>query len=354
MAVTYTPIDDNGNGRARAGERLRSSPVPSPLRDRASLRVYADQREAYYHIERKMLAPGTEITFSLFVNDRLSITPLIEASEASPVQLRDTFTGVTSDLVIRKTDIPQYRRYLDLVLSGQADHGRAGALTKALAVREHAKIVLKELLDDPRSGEGIRRSAQLVSSLIACVLDDRKTLYDMLCLRSFDTYTYTHSVNVAVLSLGLGISVGLTKDGLEMLGIGAMLHDIGKSAVPREVLIKQGRLTKFEYALIKSHVIEGEKILRSHPGVPEPSLSAVLQHHEKLSGRGYPHRLSGRDVTLFGRITAIADCYDALTTRRPYKAELTPFRALSIVVNEPANYDARLLNAFIRMLGKEA
>jgi putative nucleotidyltransferase with HDIG domain len=300
-----------------------------------------------------MLVPGTEITFTLFVNDRLAITPLIEASEASPVRLRDTFADVTCDIVISKTDIPQYIRYLDLIMGRQAEQGRAGALTKALAVREYSKIVLKELLDDPRSGEGIKKAGRLVQSLMDCVLGDRETLYDMLCLRSYDTYTYTHSVNVAVLSLRLGISAGLPKDDLEMLGLGAMLHDIGKSAVPHEVLTKQGRLTKVEYALVRSHVIEGEKILRAHPDVPEPSLSAAVQHHEKLSGRGYPHRLCGREITLFGRITAIADCYDALTTRRPYKDALSPFKALSIVVSEPADYDTRLLHTFIRMLGKE-
>ncbi|MBI3592887.1 MAG: HD domain-containing protein [Nitrospirae bacterium] len=131
-----------------------------------------------------------------------------------------------------------------------------------------------------------------------------------------------------------------------------MLHDIGKSAISHEILHKQGKLDDTEYRIIKNHVIEGEKILRAHKEFPTESLSAVLQHHEKLSGKGYPFKLSGNEIKPFGRIAAIADCYDALTTQRPYKQAFTPFYALSIVAKETGEYDPDLLKIFIKMLGK--
>ena len=130
------------------------------------------------------------------------------------------------------------------------------------------------------------------------------------------------------------------------------MHDIGKSAVPSEILSRQGKLNNIEYKVIKNHVIEGEKLLRAHNDFPEESFAAVLQHHEKLTGKGYPFGLSGSGIKLFGRITALADSYDSLTTQRPYKLAVSPFSALSIVAKETGNYDPELLGVFIKMLGK--
>ncbi len=153
-------------------------------------------------------------------------------------------------------------------------------------------------------------------------------------------------------SVGLGVAVNLPRPQIELLGMGAMLHDVGKSAIPGDILNKQGKLDDMEYMIIKTHVTEGEKILRSNPDVPPQAMPAALQHHEKLSGRGYPAGLKGTEINLFGRIVAIADCYDALTTKRPYKAPMTPFYALSIIAKETGDYDQELLKVFIKMLGK--
>ncbi len=351
MVIKYIPIDDDRDiNRSRdITESVRKK--TSSYYDKEAFRDFAREREGYFQVERKMLIPGAEITFPLFVTDRFNFTPLVEATEAYPVGLLDTLDQASGDLLIRKADIPEYTRYVARLLQLRDDAGRAGVVLRARALREQSKIVLKELLENPRSGEGIKKSSSLVIDLMECLLDNRDALHDLLTLKNFDHYTYTHSVNVAVLSIGLGIAVGLPRDELRALGIGAMLHDVGKSAVPVEIVIKQGKLSKIEYSLIKTHVLEGEKILSAHAGFPEESLSAVLQHHEKLTGSGYPYRLSGNEIVLFGRIVGIADCYDALTTRRPYKPPFTPFKALSIVVAETGDYDTDLVESFIKMLG---
>lgn len=136
------------------------------------------------------------------------------------------------------------------------------------------------------------------------------------------------------------------------MGAMAMLHDIGKSSIPSEILIKQGKLDDREYFIIQSHVLEGAKILSENHRLPEEALPAVVQHHEKMSGKGYPSHLSDKEIKLFGRIAAIADCYDALTTTRSYRPSLTPFYALAIIAKESGNYDPELLKVFIKMLGK--
>jgi HD-GYP domain-containing protein (c-di-GMP phosphodiesterase class II) len=122
--------------------------------------------------------------------------------------------------------------------------------------------------------------------------------------------------------------------------------------IPSEIINKQGKLDDTEYRIIQTHVAEGEKILKENHRLPSDSLSAVTQHHEKMSGKGYPSRIKEKGITLFGRITAIADCYDALTTARPYRQSLTPFTALGIIAKETGNYDPELLRVFVKMLGK--
>ena len=131
-----------------------------------------------------------------------------------------------------------------------------------------------------------------------------------------------------------------------------MLHDIGKSAIAPELLNKQGKLDSLEYRTIQQHVQAGVGILQKHKAIPEGSYDAVAQHHEKLSGNGYPFGLRGSEIKLFGRITGIADCYDALTTNRVYKRALTPFDALNKIAKERKDYDKELLHAFVEMLGK--
>ncbi|MCX8070124.1 MAG: HD domain-containing protein [Thermodesulfovibrionales bacterium] len=127
---------------------------------------------------------------------------------------------------------------------------------------------------------------------------------------------------------------------------------MGKSTIPHEVLNKQGKLNDTEFRIIMNHVIEGYKILKDRKDIDNDTIIPLLQHHEKLSGKGYPNKLPDKEIKLFGRITSIADCYDALTTQRPYKPAFTPFYALSIIAKETGNYDPELLKIFIRMLGK--
>ncbi|MEW6116950.1 MAG: HD-GYP domain-containing protein [Nitrospirota bacterium] len=318
----------------------------------AAFKEYAFYKEQYHQIDSTLIIPGTKIHFSLSMLDKFSFTPLIEASPDAPAEVGERIATVMGDMVIKKSDIPLYYEYLNALWQYTDSLDTDRQKVKAVALKETAKIIVKDLIDDPRSGEKLKKIGPVVSGMIDSIMKNKDTIYDLLSLKGYDYYTYTHSVNVAALAISLGIAIGLKRAEVERLGIGAMLHDIGKSVISHEILHKQGKLDDREYRIIQSHVIEGERILRAHKEFPEEAFSAVLQHHEKLSGRGYPFRLSGKEITPFGRITAIADCYDALTTRRPYKPALTPFYALSVIAKETGNYDPDLLKIFIKMLGK--
>lgn len=320
--------------------------------DEKVFKDYSFAKEQYHQIDRKLLVPGTEICFSIYASNRYAFTLLMDASEQAPKKLDSVVLQAAGDLVIKKQDIPLFTAYINALLKSPPSEAGDAQKIKTIAIRENSKLILRALLDNPRSGEKIKESIMLVNNMVDNILANRDAIYDLLSLRTHDYYTYTHSVNVAALSVGLAIASGLDRDRTEKLGIGAMLHDLGKSAIPHEILNKPGRLTDAEFAIMKTHVIESERLLSPQKEIPEESFMAILQHHERLTGRGYPFGISGIQVQLFGRITAIADCYDAMTTQRVYKPAFTPFHALSIMVNEKESFDPELLAAFIKMLGR--
>jgi len=320
--------------------------------DPAVFKEFSHRKEEHLQIDRTFLVPGTEINFSLFMLNNLNLIPLIDATEKFPAKIDERVLTAKADIVIKNSDIPLYKSFINSLAKSEHIPPAERMKAKAIAVKESSKLLIKDLLDDPRSGEKIKESTVMVSNMTDCILENKDAIYDLVSLSGYDYYTYTHSVNVAVLSVGLGVAIDLKRNDIEKLGIGAMLHDVGKSAIPHEILNKQGHLTNTEYQIMKNHVIEGEKILRTHKAIPDESFTAVLQHHEKLSGKGYPLKLAGHEIKLFGRICAISDCYDALTTRRPYKPAFKPFQALSVVAQETGSYDPELLRTFIKMLGK--
>ena len=320
--------------------------------DPAVFKELSHRKEEHLQIDRTFLVPGTKINFSLFMLNNLNLALLIEATEKAPSIVDDKVLNAKGDIVIKQSDIPLYQSFINSLSKSEDIPSTEGMKVRAIVIKENSKLLIKDLLEDPRSGEKIKESTVMVSNMTDCILENKDAIYDLISLSGYDYYTYTHSVNVAVLSVGLGVAIDLKRNDIEKLGIGAMLHDVGKSAIPHEILNKQGHLTDTEYQLMKNHVIEGEKILRTHKAIPEESFVAVLQHHEKLSGKGYPLKLAGHEIKLFGRICAISDCYDALTTRRPYKPAFKPFQALSVVAQETGSYDPELLRTFIKMLGK--
>ncbi len=320
--------------------------------NKAEFKKYAYNKERYHQIDASLIQRGRKINFSLSVLDNFTFSPLIEASNEAPAEVDNSVLELDGDVVINIADLPRYREYVadlrNLAELPESDRMRI----KSLAIRETSKIVLQDFFADPRSGEKIKEMRALVNDMIDCILEDNDAIYMLLSMKGHDYYTYTHSVNVAALSVSLGIAIELKRDDTEKLGIGALLHDIGKSTISHEILNKPGKLDDIEYNIMKTHVLEGEKIMRIHTTFPEESFRPLLEHHESLSGRGYPYGLSGKEISLFGRIAAISDCYDALTTRRPYRAAHSPFSALLMISKETRDYDSDLLKSFIKMLGK--
>lgn len=173
-------------------------------------------------------------------------------------------------------------------------------------------------------------------------------LFDMLhCMRESDDLTFLHSLNVALISNILGRWLKLSKEDLDILTLGGLLHDVGKLMIPPKILFKDTSLTETEYSIIKTHPIRGYQLM-AKKGLNKHVLNAILMHHERCDGSGYPSSLNGPRIDPFAKIIAIADVYDAMTSSRVYRAALSPFEAISIFEKEGLQkYDPHYIMTFL-------
>lgn len=193
---------------------------------------------------------------------------------------------------------------------------------------------------------------EIVSSFLQSIDHTPLALICMTRLHPKRGYAVTHGVNVAILSLVFGSHLGLGIMDLQALGAAALLHDIGKTKIPQEILSKRGRLTPEEFAAIQKHPGLGLQILQKSSRLPESVLKAVLDHHEKYDGSGYPQGLSGEAIHPHARIISLADVYDALSSRRGYSRSLPPNQAMSVIyeMRESAFYPT-YAERFIKYMG---
>jgi HD-GYP domain-containing protein (c-di-GMP phosphodiesterase class II) len=248
-----------------------------------------------------------------------------------------------------------YKEYIKNIAVEYARKSEYPLESQFSIIRENSKFIINDILNDPRSGEVTQKAGELVKTLTSSILNNQTNFYSLLKITTHDYYTYTHSLNVCSLSIGLGMQLKLKKDpDLLELGLGALLHDVGKCTIEPHILNKPGRLTEDEYKNVQNHVIASKELLKgSNMQIPQKSTITIMQHHEKLSGNGYPYKLKGDQIHLYGRIGAIVDFYDALTTVRPYKKAYTPFEAFQLLSEVKEDYDQQLIKKFIVMLGNQ-
>lgn len=202
----------------------------------------------------------------------------------------------------------------------------------------------------------VARTKRAVQQLIDVIIEDESALMEMTALRNFDDYTYVHSVNVCVLSLVLGHNLGLDRKRLSNLGVGALLHDIGKTKLPIELVNKPDSYDEYDWELMRQHPLYGVKFLLKTRSVEETTgraASAIYEHHISYDGTGYPELLKKRLPTLFARIVAIADTYNAMSSGRVYHRKRNlPDEVITSMANRVGTtFDAILLKVFINSLG---
>lgn len=203
----------------------------------------------------------------------------------------------------------------------------------------------------------LRKAKRAVQSIVDLILHEEFSIVGLTALKNHDEYTFNHCVNVSILSIAMGHRVGLPKKMLGDLGVAAILHDLGKAAIPAWVLNKPGKLTPEEWRLMTDHPVQGLKMIAKLRGLNELALRSMIvayEHHLNSDRTGYPklgEHLMGQ--TLFGRLVAIADCFDAMTAHRAYRrSPFTPYEALHYMITENREkFDPVLMRAFIHTVG---
>ena len=219
--------------------------------------------------------------------------------------------------------------------------------TRAMAVKRVYDVFQQITKKGTFEAEPLTKAS---STIVNDIMERKSNLVQLTDLRSHDMYTFAHSVNVAMLSALLATLMGFSKEKISDLTMGALLHDLGKTAVSLEILNKAGRLTEQEFAVIKGHPAAGsDKILAMKLPRAETIAIVARQHHEHMDGSGYPDKRAGDNIHPYGRIAAIADVYDALTSERPYKKGYAPSVAHHIMAHcSPGHFDEEMLHLFFQ------
>ena len=227
-------------------------------------------------------------------------------------------------------------------------------LQQAVEVERTARETIYSILDDARLGRSVDTPSakKVVGQMTESVIRNPDALVWLTHLKKKHEYTALHSLRVCVLALALGRHLGFGPEKLQILGIGALLHDIGKLHVPLEILDKPEALTREEFEIMKLHVPNGLKILENAEGLPPAALEVVGRHHERYNGNGYAFGLSSDDIGEFGLISAIVDTYDAITSDRSYHLSLSAADALKIIYEgRQKAYHPWLTEQFIQCMG---
>ncbi|MCL2346562.1 MAG: HD-GYP domain-containing protein [Desulfobulbus sp.] len=217
-----------------------------------------------------------------------------------------------------------------------------------------AGTVVDDLMQAARSGGevDVARLEPTVGKLLESVRRNRDALAPLARLKRGDAYVSEHAVATTALVAALGYQQELAEPELEKLALGALVKDIGEAAIDTRLTAKPGMLSQSEYALVQSHVEEGLAVLQATARLPETAVAVVLEHHERYNGGGYPYHMAGANISPAGRMAAIADTYDALTSDRPYRPAISPSQALRLLYEQGgSHFDPELVAAFIRTVG---
>jgi HD-GYP domain-containing protein (c-di-GMP phosphodiesterase class II) len=210
---------------------------------------------------------------------------------------------------------------------------------------------IKEVMDSIQKGEDINVEAvsESVNDIVVRVMNNEPVFMQLTGMRDIDNYTFLHSVDVCVYSVITGKAMGMNSDELLDLGMGAILHDIGKCKVAPHIINKPAKLTDSEFQDITHHTIYGYDIISHTPGLNKNIAEIACQHHEKWDGSGYPFGLKDYDITLHARIIAVADIYDALTSDRVYKKRDLPHIAAEyLITHSNVLFDPKVIDVFIK------
>lgn len=225
---------------------------------------------------------------------------------------------------------------------------------RAARLLREATGTVQELINAARAGSVVDagRLEPLVAKMIESVLRNPDALVPLARLKQTDAYATEHAIASAALVIALARRQGLAQSEIEKMALGTLVKDVGQASLDARLIAKPGQLSRAERDIVHRHVEEGLAVLDATTRLPETTVAVVLEHHERFDGSGYPYNMSGDRISLAGRMAAIADTYDAMTSDRPYRSALSPAAALRQVYEQGGSlFDPTLVASFVHAVG---
>ena len=269
--------------------------------------------------------------------------PVAVAAAPAPVPAA---AAAGTDAAVRTVSVPVAHAAPALSRDAEMAHARR--------LLERTRQAVQTMFDEARMGKALAvgQAYALVDDIASSVLRGGGVLLGLARLKTADNYTYMHSVAVCALMTALARELGLAPEQVRSAGLAGLLHDIGKMAVPSAILNKPGSLSEAEFSSVRAHPAAGHRMLLEVDEIDPVTLDVCLHHHEKLDGSGYPKGLCGEEISLYARMGAICDVYDAITSNRPYKQGWCPAESLRrMAAWRGGHLDATLFAAFVKCLG---
>lgn len=288
----------------------------------------------------------------LLLSANTSVDSVSQIEKLKKQGVRSVFINTQKGDDVR-TD-PGAQTRIDAIAEKKREAAYYEELTRAKDVHQKAVETAHDVLSSIRKGRPLStvKIEKLAEEIVDSILRNPDALVSLVQIKGYDEYTYVHSVNVGVLVTSLANSLGYGPQKLFEAGVGGLLHDIGKMRVPEHILNTPGKLTEPEFIIMKRHPAYGLEIVNDRKNVSAVSKAAIIEHHERYNGRGYPKGLTGDLISEIGLITSIADVYDALTSDRVYRAAWTPQKTLALIFQgADIDYSRNMVEKFTKLLG---
>ena len=320
---------------------------------KVTVRPQTNTDKTHHQIPLTTLAPECQVGIKLFLRtgkDRFVLF-LNETTILSTTKIEQLKENNVSHLYLNTSDRQGYLNYIKENLSAILANPDLTENDKASIIYETASDITEELFLKP-STESIEQTRNLVDCMIDTISQSPKTSNLLMMITNQDYYTYTHSINVGIYAVSMMRKAipSIRETELKTLGLGFFLHDLGKARIPNSIINKKGSLDQDEWQLMQEHPAMGAKLAQEMGTDDSSIIDIILTHHERCSSSGYPKKLSRKEISMPGKICALCDVFDALTTKRSYKKALSTFEALKIIQSEtPDHFEQELLNPFIML-----
>lgn len=319
-----------------------------------------EQQELFRPIDLEFLEIGGNELFDIFYKtSSFGNTQFVKFASSHPShqeKIRKLLeSGETNEeFYIREVDLIKYHSLATKSLRSMISNPQIPFEQKTQKIYDVSKGIMQEFFENNASEKILQTSEEVMSIMEQCLSENKAGFHSLTMITSKDYYTYTHSVNVGLYCMSYGIKTKMGPNDTRDLGLGGMLHDVGKSKIDASLINKNGKLTDAEFETIKRHSSLGTEVLESMQCYGPNVIRMAGEHHEQFKGNGYPKGLVGEEISNFARICKVMDVYDALTTRRSYKKALQAFEALTIMGKQMEDeFDLDILQNFVRYMGPD-